>query len=292
MPPPLIHLHIPKNAGTTLSRLIKLKLGFWPPSHLLRHQQVLGYYSLNHQRRMRKLSALTPAQARRVRFVEAHAGYGIHEHLAVPAEYVTLLRDPIDRTLSVHAYQRQHNRIAPDLSIDDWIETDDHQRIWHVDNAQVRYLAGERGAIVDVARGQVTPMMLDVAIERLNEHFALVGVTEAFDASVILLRRLMGWKHCRYGTSNVTRQRRRMEDLPEATLDRLREVNELDLRLHDYARQRLDERIAAEGPGFQRELEALRADQAQYGARRANRFRILGVGRKFRRRLLNRISRA
>ena len=44
--PLLIHLHIPRNAGSTLGRLLRLKLGFWPPANLLHHAQTLGFYRL------------------------------------------------------------------------------------------------------------------------------------------------------------------------------------------------------------------------------------------------------
>ncbi len=82
----------------------------------------------------------------------------------------------------------------------------DPQRVWWVDNAQVRYLAGTAGEIVDVPLGQCTRTMLDVAIERLDQSFAFVGIVEQFEASIVLLRRTLNWRGCYYVASNTNRK--------------------------------------------------------------------------------------
>jgi len=284
-PPLIIHFHIPKNGGVTISRLFKMKLGFWPPSHLLHHSTVLGFYSIHLSERIPKIQSLSERAKRRIRFVEGHAGFGLHEFLPQPSTYITMLRDPIDRAVSSYFYQRQEGHIPQDVSFEQWIARDDPTRIWFSDNPQVRYLAGEKGRIVDVPHGTCTEAMLELAKQRLHDHFALVGILEQFDASMILLRRLMGWRSCYYGRSNVTRQRKRVSEVPDATLGLIREHNELDLELYRFAKTRFQERIDAEGPSFQAELRQFQVRMEDVGGRLSRLYRILGIGRPLRRRL-------
>jgi hypothetical protein len=253
--PLLIHLHIPRNAGSTLGRVLRLKLGFWPPSHLLHHFRTLGFYRLaGFQQRLDVIEALSASDRRRVRLFEAHAGFGLHERLPQPSTYLTMLREPIDRAVSVFYYQRQHDRIPDDMTLEQFVLNADPQRVWWVDNAQVRYLAGTGGKIVDVARGQCTRTMLDVAIERLEEVFAFVGIVEQFDESLVLLRRMFDWRGCYYVASNATKRRRRTEELQSAELALLNEHNELDCELYRYAKSLFQRRVEEAGSSFQREL--------------------------------------
>ena len=253
--PLLIHLHIPRNAGSTLGRLLRLKLGFWPPTNLLHHVQTLGYYRLDgFERRLAAIRAMSQSARQRVRLFEAHAGYGLHEQLPQPSIYLTMLREPIDRAVSVFYYQRQHARIPDDMTLDQFVLAADPQRVWWVDNAQVRYLAGTDGEIVAVPHGQCTRTMLDVAIERLDQAFAFVGIVEQFEASIVLLRRLLNWRGCYYVASNTTKHRRGIQELQESELALLNEHNELDCELYRHAKSLFEGRVEEAGSSFQREL--------------------------------------
>ena len=278
--PLLIHLHIPRNAGSTLGRLLRLKLGFWPPSHLLHHFRTLGFYRLSgFQQRLDAIEALSVADRRRVRLFEAHAGFGVHERLGQPSTYLTMLREPIDRAVSVFYYQRQHARIPDDMTLEQFVLHADPQRVWWVDNAQVRYLAGTGGDIVDVARGQCTRTMLDVAIERLDEAFAFVGIVEQFDESLVLLRRTFNWRGCYYVASNVTKRRRRTQELPSAAIALLDEHNELDSELYRHAKSLLERRVAEAGTSFARELAHFRSRNKRHARWIGPTQRILSAGR-------------
>lgn len=279
--PLLIHLHIPRNAGSTLGRVLRLKLGFWPPSHLLHHFQTLGFYRLaGFQQRLDAIEALSVADRRRVRLFEAHAGFGVHERLGQPSTYLTMLREPIDRAVSVFYFQRQHARIPDDMTLDQFVLHADPQRVWWVDNAQVRYLAGTGGDIVDVARGQCTRTMLDVAIERLEEAFAFVGIVEQFDESLVLLRRTFNWRGCYYVASNVTKRRRRTQELQSAELALLNEHNELDCELYRHAKLLLERRVAEAGASFAGELAHFRLRNKRLARWIGPTQRILSAGRQ------------
>jgi len=289
-PPPrplLIYFHIPKNAGTTLGRMIKLKLGFWPPARLLHHTVTLGYYHVPEAGpRMDAIGRLSQRDQQRVRFFEAHVGFGVHKFLPQPNTYITMLRDPIDRALSVYYTLRQHRLLPEDTTLETFLRHGDPQRVWWIDNAQVRYLAGEDGNIVNTPQGTCRPELLEVAKQRLDEHFLFVGITERFDASVILLRRILGWRSCYYATSNVTRQRKSVDEMPPPTLDLLREYNTLDLDLYDHACARFEERVGAEGPSFETELDRFAVRNRRYNNTIGRAYAALPAGR----RLLSRLG--
>ncbi len=278
--PLLIHLHIPRNAGSTLGRLLRLKLGFWPPSYLLHHFRTLGFYRLaGYEQRLDAIEALSASDRRQVRLFEAHAGFGLHERLRQPSTYLTMLREPIDRAISVFYYQRRHARIPDDMTLEQFVLHADPQRVWWVDNAQVRYLAGTGGNIVDVARGQCTRTMLDVAIERLEEAFAFVGIVERFDESLVLLRRMLNWRGCYYVASNVTKRRRRTQELQSAELELLNEHNELDCELYRHAKSLLERRVADAGASFARELAQFSVRNKRHAKWIGPTQRILSAGR-------------
>ena len=109
--PLLIHLHIPKNAGTTLSRMVKIGLLLRPPTNLLREQSTLGMYSTpGTDARVEAIARLPERRRARVRFFEAHCGWGVHERLPRECAYFTLLREPNKRTLSVFGFEGEGAR--------------------------------------------------------------------------------------------------------------------------------------------------------------------------------------
>lgn len=257
--PILVHLHIPKNAGTTLSRMLKLRLLAWPPTNALHRSAVLGQYRVPTEGRLRAIASMSPRDQRRMRFYEEHCGFGVHEHLPRPVTYLTVLRDPIDRTLSVYDFLRQEGRIAPDLVLEDFLEAPPAGRVWWTDNAEVRYLAGEHGDIVDAPVGACPPELLETARRRLEHEIRWFGLLERFDESLLLLCRALGWSAAVTVRSNVTRERStRRDTVDPATLDRIAELNALDLRLDAFARELFQRRLGALGD-WESQLAALRA---------------------------------
>ncbi len=255
--PLIIHLHIPRNAGTTLGRLLRRKIGTWPPWRVLRHRSVLGFYGRGDwARRLSAIEAMPPGARRRVRLFEGHFGWGVHERLPGPSTYVTMLREPVDRALSVYYHLRQERHIAPGVTLEEFSGGGaDPQRVWWIDNAQVRYLSGEVGRIVDVPRGKCTRAMLDVALERLRRDDVFFGLTEQFDASMVLLRRALGWRSCHWVAANAAAGRRSVNEVDPAVIERLRGLNQLDLELFRRAEAIFNERLDAGGEPLRREVE-------------------------------------
>lgn len=275
-PSPLILIHIPKTAGTTLSQMLRVHFGAWPPTRWLRHARTLGYYHLGYARpehmeaRLSRIAALSPRQRRQVCFFAAHAGYGLHERmpsdLRATAGYLTVLREPVSRVISTFKHLQAEGRIAPDLNLRNYIDHRRHYGLFKFDNAQTRYLAAEQGRTVDAHPHHVTREMLEVACERLERDLWWFGLTERFDESVLLLADLLGWRKPRYVSARVAAAA--TIDPPETSLlARIAEINALDMELYAFARTLLERRIVAAGPEFAARVEIFRARNARYARR-------------------------
>jgi len=113
-------------------------------------------------------------------------------------------------------------------------------RDWELSNAQTRKLAG-----TDIGRTRtVNEVMLDAAKEHLVESFAVTGTTERFDETFIALAHVLGWGTTPYEWLRRSQSRVTREELPPSLLEHLVEHNQFDLRLHEFASERLDAALA------------------------------------------------
>ncbi len=285
----LIHLHIPKNAGTSLARAVKWRLLTRPPWNLPRHASVLGFYFVpGLERRIDHLLAQPDSVRRRTRYFEAHCGWGVDERLGVEGRVFTWLREPVDRTLSVYHYRREQGHIPIDLPIEAWIDAPPSTPIWQVDEAQVRYLAGEAGRVLDVPIGEVTREHLERAKRRLEQCY-FVGTVERFAESAMLFGESLGWHRWAVGWSNRTRSRPAVADIAPSVRVRIEARTRLDDELYRHAAALLERRLAEAGPDHSGRLAAFVSrsvrTQARWGSlqdrlRTARRLaQQLGIGR-------------
>jgi hypothetical protein len=151
-----------------------------------------------------------------------------------------------------------HERVAAGgLSLEEFVSA---RLSKEADNGQTRRLAG-----VDAPPGSCSRRLLDRAKQNLHRHFAVVGLTERFDETVILLRRRLGWHRTPYylpGLVNTRKPERSAID-PEV-LAIVAETNELDTAIYEYARELFEQALAAEDPGFEAELEEFRIKNEQH----------------------------
>lgn len=252
----VIFLHIPKTAGTSLSRMIRLKYGTWPPTQIARSWNVFGYYDINPiDARLEKVRQASEKERQRIRWFQGHFGFGVHEVLPEPYTYITMLREPVERVISSYYQLKRGDAIPDGMTLADYVEHDGSIENFYPDNGQVRSIAGCGGHNVDVPHGACNVEVLQRAKDNIMNHFAFVGFTEHFDASLLLLKKTLEWKTCFYARANVAKKRARQDDLPNALVDRIREVNALDIALYDWAHLHFEQQVESFQPGFNRELQ-------------------------------------
>jgi Galactose-3-O-sulfotransferase len=257
--PCIVFLHLPKTAGKTLTAALRYKY----PS------ETLFLDSLNEP--LEKVGEVPLEDRASARVVTGHLHYGVHRYIPQPSEYVTMLRDPVARVLSMYRFIAGNPRhwfhddlVRQRIGLEQFVQEAADPG---VDNLQTRLIAGRdpgrilaRAANGRPARKQ--PSELDEgALEdakRNLEAFLVVGLTERFDESFILLRRALGWKLPMYETHNVSKRPRSESATPEA-LELIRDRNRLDLELYDHARELFSAAVEREGASFRREVAAFKA---------------------------------
>jgi Galactose-3-O-sulfotransferase len=221
----LIFLHIPKTAGTTLNRIIE-----W-------QYNPLSIFTVDphHIRATTERFATFPEQRRRrLRVIRGHLLFGIHELIPQNSTYITLLREPVSRVLSsynfilrrpLHPLHRKLKRehIGPKEFI---------QLIPHAQNLQCRFIAGIGKA------GACDDGILHMAKENLRRYFRVVGLSERFHDSLLLMAAEFGWKVPVYKSRKVATVRPTVDS---AVTEMIREHNRFDIELYQFARELFEE---------------------------------------------------
>jgi hypothetical protein len=163
-----------------------------------------------------------------------HVPFGIHDSLTGPAEYITLLRDPVERVISNYYYIRRSPKhrfydALEDLSIQQYVKNGINPLI---ENGMVRFLSGR-------AYDRPGKVMLKEAKDNLREHFGVVGLVEKFDESLLLMASRYNWSNIAYRRRNATKTRPTREDLSSSVIESIQRHNRLDIELYRYARERL-----------------------------------------------------
>ena len=115
------------------------------------------------------------------------------------------------------------------------------------DNNQTRFLAGtwlnpDHPCTMDT---------LALAKENIRNHFAVVGLTEAFDTTLLLLKRRLGWTDLPpYQRRNVTQHRPSSNALSHEELQAIAETHQFDLLLYNFAKARLQTAVKEAGLSF------------------------------------------
>ena len=226
---PLIFLHLPKTAGTTLSAVLSRHVPA-DQCHYLR--------SADGAAAVETFKATPAEQRRRIRLLQGHQVFGLHEYLAPGARYLTIVRDPVDRIATHFDYVvRTEHPMFIDPIRDEGMSLYDYAISGisgELENGQVRWIAGIDG---DRPLG---PADLDRALLNIDNYFAWVGVQERFSESLVALAMTMRWLRVGYRSTNV-RPPSRSAEVPPIAREAILAHNPLDARLHQAMIERLDD---------------------------------------------------
>jgi hypothetical protein len=243
----VVFLHIPKTAGSTLNSIIT------------RQYRARDIYSIDGKRvmeSMEEFKQLPKNELEKIKLLRGHMYFGLHEYLPMPSTYITIFREPIERAISTYYYIRretihQHYEIANQTQdIKDYIVQAKPKQL---DNGQTRLLAGMDA--IDVEFGDSSSQMLEAAKNNLKKYFSVVGTTEKFDETLILIKQKLGWNLPLYAKKNVTNKRPKKKQIPQDIIDTIVELNQLDLELYKYAGILLQEAIEQQLPNLLQEVE-------------------------------------
>ena len=241
MSPVLIFVHIPKTAGGTLNSIIRRK---YDSDRVYR-------YEYGDEARI-DFENLPVEKKNELLAIYGHLYFGIHKQLKGPCTYITILRNPIDRLISAYTFIRERPAhpnypYAQELSFKEFVERGVMGK--EQENGQTRILSGRYEE-----DGPCKADMLEQAKTHLKNDISVVGLTERFDESLILIKRALSWRMPFYFKKNVSHNQLTQNDLDAETLAFLRDYNRFDLQLYEYAQQLFDEQIRQQDASYAREL--------------------------------------
>ena len=224
---PLVFLHLPKTAGTTLKAIIE---GVYTPERVLNLRVAQGG--------IRRLLAMPADKRTRYDIVAGHLDWRVTTLLPA-SRVITVLRDPVDRFLSWYYYALR-NENAPlhaELNADGG---DIEAAI-----ASGRY-APQYNIMTEMLRDQALTdpgRALESARKNLD-RCAAFGLSERFTESVRLMERTLHWPETTWEDRNVTADRPRVSDLSDGARATLKEGCGPDRALYAHAMERFEQRIA------------------------------------------------
>lgn len=252
----LIFLHIPKAGGMTLNRILEQR---YP------REQIYSLEGERPRQAIQRFMALPETERAHYRLLKGHVLYGLHEAVPRPCTYIALLRDPVERVISQYYYARSRpdhylyarlNQIG--MTLYEYVARDVTPEI---SNQQTAMLAGQ--GVAD----RNTPLTLESlarAKHNLQTHFRVVGLTEEFDTSLLLLQRAFGWKMPLYLRENVTSEKPKGAQIDLRARELLAERNVLDVELYALARELFEAQCRAYGGRLGADLARFREWNARY----------------------------
>jgi hypothetical protein len=244
---PLYFLHIPKTAGSSMSAM--LTTAFKPA-------EICPAMHWDY------IAQLAPESLSTYRVFAGHFSAYLSRFLGRELNIFTLLRDPVERTLSLYGYVLREPthplfKVVSNLTLREFIfDSATRPKIW---NFRARYIAdlgldprsmaprfashdpthyGFQMSFDDSSASASPKALRDAALLALDSFF-FVGTTEHFNASVPSLSGQIGVNLTIPERLNVTQTRIQRQDIDPETLASIEEATTIDRELYEIIQDRL-----------------------------------------------------
>lgn len=237
-------MHLHRTGGTTFLKLL---------DNIYNENETFTIDGKHFRESAIEFSLLPLDQRSKYRLVKGHLFWGFHKYCPNKSDYITILRNPIDRAISQY---RWHLRpecaypVSPDLTLIDFLESG---KFISADNGMTRLISGKDRDDIDY--GKCTDEMFEIAKNNLEHEFLVFGLTEYYDETLILLKKILEWpKFPVYIKKNVHEKKPINQNISEQEYKVLIKYNRYDIELYEYAKKLFEERIKKETSSFHTEV--------------------------------------
>lgn len=238
-------LHIPKTAGT---------------SFISNLENFFDYNRICQDSVWPQLLKRKPNELQNYSLFRGHFGYGLHNFLEKKLLYLTMLRNPIKRTISNFEHIRifskgtnwvDDNFVSKNENIIDVLNDDKRFPIFR--NEQTRELGLDLTELISSENGlkklgtenkfqeilstynQPHDNNLLTIAKKSLESFAFFGILEKFEESLLLLFYTFGWRpNLMKWKMNVMPENKKKQ-ISDKEIELIKNVNDLDLKLYQFA---------------------------------------------------------
>lgn len=223
-------MHIPKTAGLSLQGLAR------------RRYKVDGQLKLIYTQEANEKGF---KDSHLLKVVMGHYRFGYHQYSDRSFRYFTFLREPVSHVVSHYNYIFDHPEKFEYLptgikSIIDFAQCP------YGYNLQTRFISG-----IDQIKG-IEKKALQIAKENLVRHFEVIGLTEEFDTSLLMLGKALGWNRLYYVRENTgiskTKNKPSLQEV-----DQIKIINQYDMELYEFAKMLFQNQVSKH-PDIQKEL--------------------------------------
>lgn len=225
---PVIFLHIPKTAGSTFRAVLENEY-----EEEVRFSTKVVDGNLN----IDEFKNLSQSDKNKIELLYGHMKYGLHQQFEQPINYITFLRDPVKRVISNYYYLLRspfhpYYEVVKNnnLSLYQYVEQDINKSI---NNGYIQFISN---------KSEVTEKVYNEVITNIKNTFSVVGVTEQFDLSLLLMKKKLNWSKAPYYASvNISKNKPQGDFEDQALVELINSKNQFDLKLYNYAKELLQE---------------------------------------------------
>jgi hypothetical protein len=193
----IIFHHVPKTAGTTLYAIIDNS--FSGRIHTISGNQT------EHESSKKEFEQMSADQQNEIDLLKGHRTFGMDSLFSGTVKYFTVLRKPAQRHISGYyqllkvkpELEERKNFIEAPPSLEEYIRNGD---IYFGKNPQLKTFLN----IAD-PKVEVDEALFQDAIRIMKEQYFMVGLTERFDETCVLLNQFEGFHISKYVRKNVAK---------------------------------------------------------------------------------------